>query len=73
MIIFFLLYFPLNACNQQNHSMESLDKRLDSIVPVLLQQNNVPDVSLAVIRNGTVSSIIFVQPLNTNQWKKKIL
>lgn len=52
-IVFCLMHFSLAACDEQKKFFgDSLEKKLDSLVPLLLKEHKVPGVSLAVIRNG---------------------
>ncbi len=55
LIVFCLMHLSLSACDEQEKFFgDSLEKKLDSLVPRLLKEHNVPGVSLAVIRDGKV-------------------
>src|SRR5215208_5132110 len=54
-LLFFIAYLDcLPAChaNQKQDPVNSLERKLDSLIPKLLKNNNTPGVSIAVIRGG---------------------
>ncbi|MDQ3682297.1 MAG: beta-lactamase family protein, partial [Bacteroidota bacterium] len=54
-IVFCLMHFSLSACDEQKKFFrDSLEQKLDNLVPLLLKEHKVPGVSLAVIRDGKV-------------------
>ncbi|MFN2439079.1 MAG: serine hydrolase domain-containing protein [Chitinophagaceae bacterium] len=54
-ILFCLMHFSLLACDEEKKVFgDSLEKKLDSLVPLILKEYKVPGVSLAVIRDGKV-------------------
>ncbi len=54
-IVFCFMHLSLSAYDKQKMFLGgSIEKKLDSLVPLLLKEHNVPGVSLAVIRDGKV-------------------
>ncbi|MFN2457154.1 MAG: serine hydrolase domain-containing protein [Chitinophagaceae bacterium] len=54
LLCFLQLLFSACSVQQKKTYGDNLERKLDSIVPLLLKQHRVPGVSIAVIRNGKV-------------------